>query len=121
MRILLADEGEMTRFALAALLEQRSGWVVVGEVATAGKLLPKIKTSNPDLILLNWNLPGLMVEDMIATISANCPGISVIILSGRPEMRSRAISAGATGFVSKVDPPNRLLEAITAVEMMPQD
>jgi DNA-binding NarL/FixJ family response regulator len=121
LRILIADEGEMTRFALAALLEQRPGWVVVGEVLSAEKLLSKVESTNPDLVLLSWNLPDLRVEELIPTLCKKFPEISVIVLSGRPEMRPQAIAAGANAFVSKADPPDRLLEAVNAVKSMPQE
>jgi DNA-binding NarL/FixJ family response regulator len=120
LRILLADEGEMTRFALAALLEQRPGWIVVGEAVSAKKLLSKIESTKPDLVLLSWNLPGLCIEEMIATASTKFPGIAVIVLSGRPETRPQAIAAGAYAFVSKVDPPARLLEAVQSVKGLSQ-
>ena len=121
MRILLADEGEMTRFALTALLEQRPGWVVVGEVDSAGKLLPIVEATNPDLVLLRWNLPELCHEEIIPTLSSNFPGIAVIVLSARPEMGSQAIAAGASAFVSKADPPDRLLEAVKAIKIMSRE
>lgn len=117
MRILLADEGEMARFALTALLEQRPGWLVVGEVASARNLVPKVEATNPDIVLLSWNLPELCVEEAIPTISSKFPEIELIVLSGRPELRSQAIAAGASAFVSKADPPNRLLEAVKSVNI----
>ena len=111
----------MTRFALAALLEQRPGWVVVGEVASAEKLLSKVEETYPDLVLLNWSLPDLRADEMIPTITGKYPGISVIVLSGRPEMRPHAIAAGANAFVSKADPPACLLEAVLEVNLFRQE
>jgi len=118
LRILLADEGEKTRFALVALLEQRPGWVIVGEVATAKKLIPKSEATTPDLGLLSWNLPGLCSEELIPTVYTKFPGIAVIVLSGRPETRPQAIAAGAYAFVSKAEPPERLLEAVKSVNRL---
>lgn len=115
MRILLADEGTVARFALSTLLEQRTGWAVVGEVVSADQLLSKIEATEPHIVLLDWNLPDLNPGQMIPTISASFPEILVIMLSGRPELRLQAISAGADAFVSKADPPNRLLETISSV------
>ena len=116
MRILLADEGTMARFALGALLEQRPGWTIVGEVVSADKLLPEIEATNPDLVLLNWNLPDLIADEFLPILSTRFPDLSVIVLSGRPETRLQAIAAGANAFVSKGDPPDRLLEAVSAVK-----
>ena len=121
MRILLADEGEMTRYALTALLEQRPGWVVVGEVDSAENLLHEVDATNPDLVLLSWNLPELSVEEIIPTLSSSFPGIAVIVLSARPEMGPQAIAAGASAFVSKADPPDRLLEAVKAIKIMSRE
>ncbi|MGW8144345.1 MAG: response regulator [Anaerolineales bacterium] len=121
MRILLADESEMTRFALATLLEQRPGWVVVGEVVSAQKLFPEVEATSPDLVLLSWNLPNLRIENIIPTMAAKFPGISVIVLSGRPEARPQAMAAGAKAFVSKADPPDRLLETVKYIERLTQE
>jgi DNA-binding NarL/FixJ family response regulator len=118
MRILLADEGTMARFALGALLEQRPGWTVVGEVVSADKLLPKIEATNPDLVLLNWNLPDLIADELLPIIATKFPDLSVIVLSGRPETRLQAIAAGANAFVSKADPPDRFLEAVSTVKRL---
>ena len=115
MRILLADEGTMARFSLGALLEQRPGWKIVGEVVSVEELLPEIEATNPDLVLLNWNLPDLIADELLPILSANFPDLSVIVLSGRPETRLQAITAGANAFVSKADPPDRLLEAVSSV------
>jgi DNA-binding NarL/FixJ family response regulator len=121
LRILLADEGEMTRFALTALLEQQPGWIVVGEIDAAKKLLPKVEETNPDVVLLSWNLPKLRHEELISELASNFPGIAVIVLSGRPEMRPQAIAAGASAFVSKAEPPDRLLEAVKAINIMSRE
>jgi DNA-binding NarL/FixJ family response regulator len=118
LRILLADESEMTRFALAALLEQRPGWIVVGEVVSAQKLLPEVEATSPDLVLLSWSLPNLRIEETIPTMTTNFPGISVIVLSGRPEARPQAMAAGAKAFVSKADPPDCLLETVKSIEIL---
>lgn len=121
MRILLADEGEMARFALAALLEQQPGWVVVGEVVSGEGLLPEIEDTNPDLVLLSWNLPDLQMEEMIPTLCTSFPEMAVIVLSGRPEIRPQAITAGANAFVCKCDPPDRLMEAINSIRSFSQE
>jgi CheY-like chemotaxis protein len=66
----------------------------------------------PDLVLLGWELPGLDTLDSMNSLRDVCPGLSVIALSGRPEARQAALAAGADHFVSKADPPERLLFAI---------
>ena len=115
MRILVADNQSSARLALCALLEQQSGWLVVGEVVSADNLMSQIEDTNPDLILVNWSLLEFKAEDFIPVLREKRTNISVIVLSGRPELRSNALAVGADDFVSKVDPPERLLQAIASV------
>jgi DNA-binding NarL/FixJ family response regulator len=111
MHILLADSQPKVRFAMRVLLERQPGITVVGEVADAEGLLAYVGGSCPDLVLLDWGLPGLARGDL-SLLRRDCPALNVITLSGRPETRQLALCAGADAFVSKSDPPERLLEAI---------
>lgn len=115
MRLLLADNQAKVRFALRALLEQQPGLTVVGEAAEAGDVLPQVKAVHPDLVLLDWNLHGLAEAGLLSALRQVYPNLIVIALSARPEVRQAALEAGADAFVSKTDPPERLLEAIRTV------
>ena len=112
MRILLADGRPKVRFALRVLLERQPGLEVVGEASDACQLLTQVGEISPDLVLLGWELPGLAAPESLSSMRDVCPGLSVIAMSGRPEARQVALAAGADGFVSKVDPPDRLLAAV---------
>lgn len=112
MRILIADGQAKVRFALRVLLERQPGLEVIGEVASAEDLLAKAETYQPDLVLLGWELPGMTKADSVASLRGFCPAVVVIALSGRIEARRAALDAGADVFVSKGDPPERLLAAI---------
>jgi len=112
MRILIADEQLRVRFALRVLLERQPGLVVAGEVVNTEELLARLKTTRPDLVLLSCELPGLAMMGPLSGLRDDCPGLIVIALSGRPEARRAALESGADAFVSKVDPPDRLLAAI---------
>jgi len=111
MDILLADNHKV-RLALRILLEQAPGLNVVGEASNARDLFARTSATRPDLVLLDWTLPGLHDNGALRTLRQICPDLSVIVLSGRPEARKTALAAGANAFVSKVDPPERLLAAI---------
>ncbi len=112
MRILLADNQPKVRFALRVLLERQAGYEIVGEIETAEELVPQIEASCPDLVLLGWELPGLAPDDAISVLHKIQPNLYIIALSGRLEARHAALAAGADDFVSKADPPERLLMAI---------
>ena len=112
MRVLLADSRSRVRSALRALLELEAGCEIVGESTDAGDLLARTAAACPDLVLLDWGLQGQATVELLRTLRDRFPNTAVIVLSGRPELRRVAIDAGADGFVSKIDPPDRLLAAI---------
>jgi two-component system response regulator NreC len=116
MRILLADHESNVRYGLRVLLEERPELDVVGEAADAKDLLAQIEASCPDLVLLSWGLPGPEGTDLLPTLRSVCDNLYVIVLSGRPEARRAILDAGASAFISKVEPPERLLAAIASAE-----
>ena len=112
MRILLADDQPKIRFALRLLLEREPELDVVGEAAGAETLLAQLEATQPDVVLLDWELPGLSAIGGLPALRAVCPQLRVIALSGRLEARQAALAAGAEAFVSKGSPPDRLLAAL---------
>lgn len=112
MNILIGDAQRRVRFGLQLLFEQQAGWKVVGEVEDAQALLEAVRFRCPDLVLLDWELPGMPAADLLALIHRECPHLGVIFMSGRIELRPMALKAGADIFVYKADPPEKLLEQI---------
>jgi DNA-binding NarL/FixJ family response regulator len=116
MRVLLADGKPALRSAMRLLLEQEADVNIVAEVADAETLLAVMAQATPDLVLLDWELPGLqgngMASSLFSELFASCPNVRIIVLSGRPEAGRPALAAGASSFVSKADPPERLLAAL---------
>lgn len=113
MRILIADDQPKVRFALHILLNRQPGIKVVGEVVDAHELLHMVQQTNPDLLLLDWELPGLTENGFLPNLQRTKPNLSIIALSGRSEASRAALAAGVNAFVSKVDPPDCLLSAIS--------
>ena len=112
MRVLLADDQAKVRSALRLLLEQEPDVDIVAEAVEADDLLIQVKENCPDLVLLDWGLPGPPSKALLPALHALCPHLKVVVLSGRPEARQAALDAGADAFVSKIDPPERLLVAL---------
>jgi DNA-binding NarL/FixJ family response regulator len=115
VRILLADDQPKVRSALRLLLGQQADVEVVGEAGEAKSLLILLDNIHPDVILLDWELPGMLRNGRFAMLRTRHPGLKVLVLSGRPEARRAALDAGADAFVSKVEPPERLLDALSAI------
>jgi len=116
MRIVIADDQASVRSALKLLLEDRPGWQIVGEAHDVISLFSILRTVRPDVILLDWELPGLMHAGELAALRVQCPELQVLILSGRPEAQREALVAGASAFVSKGDPPERLILTLAALD-----
>ena len=114
MRVLLADDQPKVCSALRLLLNQQPGIEVVGETAEAEALSACVENTDPDLILLDWELPGLSHNGGFPALRARYPNLKVIALNGQPEARITALKAGADAFVSKVDPPERLLGTLSS-------
>ena len=115
MRILLADSQPRVRFALRSLLEEQSEHIV-SEATDGQELLAQVESACPDLVLIDWDLPGMAGADLLAALHRLCPGLHVIALSSRPEAEQEALAAGARAFVSKAGPPEPLLAAIQSVQ-----
>jgi len=111
MRVLIADDQPSVRSALKLVLEQQ-GIDVAGDVSDSGELLAWFKTNQADLLLLDWELPDQPGKKIIPILRARYPRLTVIVLNGRPQTRTEALSAGADGFVSKGDPPDYLLSLL---------
>lgn len=113
MRVLLAEGRPDVRSALRLLLEQEPGVIIESEVTKSDDLLAQLGKRCADLVLLDWELPGLKPKNLLSSIRQGCPELKIIVISGRPESRQNALRAGSDAFVSKADAPERLLEAIS--------
>lgn len=112
MQILIVDRQPKVRFALSTLLKQIPGVEIVGESATAEETLAQVELTQPDLVLLHWRLNGSTSEWLMPKLRALRPGLGIVALSARPELRSEAVDAGVDAFVCKMDQPEHLLQII---------
>ncbi len=112
VRVLLADDQLKVRSALRLLIEQERAFDVVGEAGAADELLRGILKAYPQVVLLDWELPGLPDQHKIDSLRLLDPQLKVIALSGRPEARTQALAEGVDMFVSKSDPVDSVLKAL---------
>ena len=113
MRVFVADAEPDVRAALRLMLNQESGMVVVGEANRSHELADRITAAQADLVLLDWELPGQPVAELIRSLRARkVRQPFIIVLSVRPDRKPAALAAGADDFVSKTDPPERLRAAL---------
>jgi DNA-binding NarL/FixJ family response regulator len=117
MRVILADSHAKVRLALRLLLEQQPDVEILGEAADTTGLLDWVRAMCPDLVLLDWELPGLAADALLPLLECLCPTLRMIALSVRPDLRQAALDAGADAFVCKCDPPDRLLMAMDEIDV----
>jgi DNA-binding NarL/FixJ family response regulator len=112
VQILVADDQAEVRSALRLLLEQEPGIEIAGEAGDSAAMLAFAIAAAPDLLLLDWELPGCSAEHSLSILRSHCPQTTVIALSGRLGAREAAMAAGVDEFISKAEPPERLLRTI---------
>jgi DNA-binding NarL/FixJ family response regulator len=117
MRLVIADRQAATRAALSMLLAPEEDVDIVGQAGDKQQLLSLVETTQPDVVLLDWELVGSAAVDLLAELRAMALPGKVIALSGRPEAKRAALEAGVDGFVSKGDPPARLLTALRGIQL----
>ncbi len=119
LRVLLADDQASVRAALRFLLEQEPGLAVAGEAADATGLLLAASKLPADVVLLDWELPGLPPRHLLRLLGYERPSLQIIAMSSRPEARQPALRAGAAAFLSKGAPPEEVLAALAALPSQP--
>jgi DNA-binding NarL/FixJ family response regulator len=119
-RVLVVDNDARVRSALQTLLKQEPGVIVVRESPDLGSLAAQYKEFQPDLVLLDWELPGRPAAALLFALNGCDFQAKVIVLSKRPESERAALEAGADAFVSKADPPERLLRAFRSLLSPPE-
>jgi two-component system response regulator DesR len=117
IRVLLADDQTLVRGALAAMLGLEADIEVVAEVGTGDDVVPAARRTNPDVALLDVQMPGKDGLTAAAELRAAMPTCKVVMCTtfGRPGYLSRALAAGAAGFVVKDAPPEQLVDAVRRV------
>ncbi|MGI5289990.1 response regulator transcription factor [Nonomuraea polychroma] len=116
IRLLIADDEDLIRGALAALLELEDDLTVAAEAATSTEAVRLAREHRPDIAVLDLEMPpadGLRAAEEIRAD----PSIKIILVTrhARPGVLRRALSAGVSGFVPKTTPAARLAEIIRDV------
>lgn len=115
-RVLLADDHQVVRAGLRALLE-RDGHEVVGEASDGRQAVELSQKHAPDVAVLDLSMPELNGVEAGREILRSCPRTNVILLTMHIEdyQVAAALRAGIRGYVSKTQAPDALGQAITEV------
>ena len=116
-RVLLADDHAILRSGLRLLLTTQNEFDVVGEAASGTETLTLAEQLQPDLILLDLNMPALGGLDALPALRKLVPSARILILTMHddPQYLRQALKHGASGYVLKKAADSELLSAMRAV------
>ena len=117
IRLLIADDQELFRTALAALLGLQEDFEVVASVGRGDEVAAAAREHQPDVALLDIEMPGIDGLAAAAVLVREAPRCRSLILTtfGRPGYLRRSMESGAVGFVVKDAPAEQLADAIRRV------
>lgn len=117
IRVLLAEDQAMVRGALAALLTLEGDMEIVAEVGRGDEVAVVARATQPDVALLDIEMPGRDGLTVAAELRTEVPTCRVVILTtfGRPGYLRKAMESGVIGFLLKDAPSAQLATAIRRV------
>ena len=117
IRILLADDHNVIRRGLRALIEGQPGFSVVAEAADGASAVEQARAHKPDVVILDIAMPRLAGTDAAERIAAEVPSAAVVILSMHADEGYvlRTLKAGAKGYLLKDSAEGDLIDAIRTV------
>ena len=116
-KILIADDHDIIRRGVRALLETRSDLQVVAEASTGREALAAARETLPDIAIIDYSLPELNGYDLTVTMKRELPRTEILIYTmyDRESMILGALRAGARGFILKSETEEHLFAAINAL------
>lgn len=116
MRILIVDDHPIIRTGLRRLLASEQG-IEIREATSGREAISAFREDRPALVILDLNLPGLGGLEVIARLKIADPAARILVLSMHDEEIhvTRALQAGAMGYITKNAPPEEIIEAIRRV------
>ncbi|UFX48294.1 response regulator transcription factor [Bradyrhizobium sp. 41S5] len=116
-RIVIADDHEIVRSGLRAIIEVNSDWTVSGEAANGEQAVAMVLETRPDIVIVDYSMPlinGLEVSRRLKTLRLRTE-ILLLTMYENEELLTEAIVAGIRGFLFKSDASKHLVSAIEAL------
>ncbi|WP_096186127.1 response regulator [Evansella halocellulosilytica] len=117
IKTFLIDDHAVLRDGLKNVLQAEATIKVVGESNAHDRILDNLKSSNPDVVILDINMPEKNGLDLLAEIKEMDPSMKVLILTmfSQENYFYRAIELGAEGYVLKDSPTSQVIEAVFVI------
>ncbi len=113
----IVEDSENVRTTLARILNRTEGFRCVSHYANAEAAIEHLPQDQPEVVLMDINLPGLNGVECVRRLKQHMPGLQVIMLTVYEDTENifAALAAGATGYLLKRTPKAELLDAIREV------
>ena len=117
VRVVLADDHDLVRSGIKALLSMVEGVQVIAEARDGKELITLVETLGPDVVMTDISMPGMDGITAIGEIHTRHPDVRVIVLSmyDTVDFVKRAVANGACGYLMKDAPPFELEQALRSV------
>lgn len=117
IRIVLADDQDLVRLGIKALLVQIPGVMVVAEARDGNELISAVEQFQPDIVMTDIGMPGLDGLSAVARLHAQYPKLRLVIVSTHDtvDFIKRAVANGACGYLTKDASPFELEQALRTV------
>lgn len=117
IELAIVDQNPVVRAGLEALVKQDERFDIHGVYATGKELLDAFRKKPPEIAIIGWSLPDMQGSDVLEKSKREKWPTRIIIYTGdrRTDVLRQAIKGGAWGFVSKMEEPPVLLEAVRSV------
>src|SRR5579864_1295090 len=114
LRILIADDHDLMRRGVKALLQSHAGWEVCGEAHTGREAVAKAEELKPDIVILDISMPELNGVEAARNIRKASPNTEILILSLHysDQLIREILDAGVRGYIMKSDPDRELISAL---------
>jgi DNA-binding NarL/FixJ family response regulator len=112
MRVAIVEGQNHIRSALCFLIEAQPGIQLAGAFGSRPDLSVWLLALRPDVVLLDWELPNQLADQVLLAARRAPSPPRVVVLSARPTDEPRARAAGADAFVSKSQPPRLLIPSL---------
>ena len=118
IRVLIADDEQLVRAGLRMIIEAADGIDVAGEATDGADAVAQSKQLNPDIVLMDVQMPklnGIDATRNLCSSAAGRPRVVVLTTFSQSEVVYNALAAGASGFLLKDMPADQLISGIRAV------
>jgi YesN/AraC family two-component response regulator len=115
IRILIVDDSLSFRMGMRALLEIQPDMQEIGMAPNGHKAMELVEELQPDLVLLDAQMPDMTGIEVTQKIKSRWPKVKVILMTMYSDFRSKAIESGADTFLTKGIPPEHVLSLIRGI------